>query len=96
MAGLCHPTIVADLHPGDVGTITRIANDQYVFLDDERGGFRWQCFQRIAELLAAFKACSNHMQKHVLKQAQFDDMATDQPVFRQRRPQVGLHRLLSA
>ena len=39
------------LHPGDVGTITRIDKDQYVFLDDERGGFHWRCFQRNCWLL---------------------------------------------
>lgn len=35
------------LHPGDVGTISRIDAGQYIFLDDERGGFHWQCFKRI-------------------------------------------------
>jgi len=32
------------LKPGDAGTITRIENDDYLFLDDERGGFHWECF----------------------------------------------------
>ena len=35
------------LHPEDVGVITRIANAQYVYLDDDRGGFHWSQFQRV-------------------------------------------------
>jgi hypothetical protein len=33
------------LKPGDSGTVTRIAQGKYLYLDDERGGFHWQCFQ---------------------------------------------------
>ncbi len=32
------------LKPGDTGTVTRIEGGQYLFLDDERGGFHWECF----------------------------------------------------
>jgi ATP-dependent exoDNAse (exonuclease V) alpha subunit len=32
------------LKPGDIGTVTRIAEGQYLYLDDSRGGFHWQCF----------------------------------------------------
>jgi len=32
------------LKPGDIGIVTRIDKNQYVFLDDERGGFHWECF----------------------------------------------------
>jgi len=32
------------LKPGDEGIITRIQDGQYLFLDDERGGFHWECF----------------------------------------------------
>jgi hypothetical protein len=32
------------LSPGDEGVITRIEKGQYVFLDDDRGGFHWRCF----------------------------------------------------
>jgi hypothetical protein len=32
------------LKPGDSGLITRIEKDSYIFLDDERGGFHWECF----------------------------------------------------
>jgi hypothetical protein len=34
------------LKPGDVGTVTRIDKGQYLYLDDERGGFHWECFKR--------------------------------------------------
>jgi hypothetical protein len=33
------------LQPGDTGTITRIENEGLI-LDDERGGFHWECFER--------------------------------------------------
>ena len=33
------------LHPGDVGTVSRIENGRYLYLDDERGGFHWECFK---------------------------------------------------
>jgi hypothetical protein len=26
------------------GVVTRIESGMYLFLDDERGGFHWQCF----------------------------------------------------
>jgi len=35
------------LHPGDTGVVTRISEDEYLYLDDERGGFHWECFTRI-------------------------------------------------
>ena len=35
----------ARLQPRDVGTVTRIENGLYLFLDDERGGFHWECFE---------------------------------------------------
>ena len=34
------------LKPGDIGTVTRISNGQYLYLDDERGGLHWECFQK--------------------------------------------------
>jgi len=34
------------LKPGDVGIISRIEREDYVFLDDGRGGFHWECFKR--------------------------------------------------
>ena len=34
------------LHPGDTGVITRIDKDIYLYLDDDRGGFHWECFKR--------------------------------------------------
>jgi hypothetical protein len=33
------------LKPGDLGVVTRIEKGQYLFLDDDRGGFHWQCFK---------------------------------------------------
>jgi len=33
------------LQPGDHGVVTRISQDQYLYLDDGRGGFHWQCFK---------------------------------------------------
>ena len=35
------------LHPGDVGTIMRIEREGLLYLDDERGGFHWECFERV-------------------------------------------------
>jgi hypothetical protein len=35
------------LHPGDTGLVTRISKEGYVWLDDERGGFHWQCFSPV-------------------------------------------------
>jgi hypothetical protein len=34
------------LQPGDTGTVTRIDKDMYLYLDDDRGGFHWECFQK--------------------------------------------------
>jgi hypothetical protein len=31
------------LKPGDKGIITRIEKGRYLYLDDGRGGFHWQC-----------------------------------------------------
>jgi ATP-dependent exoDNAse (exonuclease V) alpha subunit len=36
------------LKPGDIGTVTWIVKEEYVYLDDGRGGFHWECF-RLAE-----------------------------------------------
>ena len=33
------------LKPGDAGEVTRIANDEYVYPDDDRGGFHGECFK---------------------------------------------------
>ena len=35
------------LKPGDEGLVTRVEHSSYLFLDDERGGFHWECFQRV-------------------------------------------------
>jgi hypothetical protein len=35
------------LHPGDIGTVTRIEGDTYLYLDNGRGGFHWECFERL-------------------------------------------------
>ncbi len=34
------------LKPGDVGVVTRIDQGVYLYLDDERGGFHWECFKK--------------------------------------------------
>lgn len=34
------------LKPGDVGTVTRIEKENYLYLDKDRGGFHWQCFKK--------------------------------------------------
>ena len=34
------------LRPGDTGVVTRIERDEYLYLDDNRGGFHWECFKR--------------------------------------------------
>jgi hypothetical protein len=34
------------LKPGDAGVVTRIENEDYLYLDDGRGGFHWECFKR--------------------------------------------------
>ena len=33
------------LKPGDVGIITRIERENYIYLEDEKGGFHWECFK---------------------------------------------------
>ena len=33
------------LHPGDSGVVTRIERGMYLYLDDGRGGFHWECFK---------------------------------------------------
>jgi ATP-dependent exoDNAse (exonuclease V) alpha subunit len=33
------------LKPGDTGVVTRIYKDVYLYIDDERGGFHWECFK---------------------------------------------------
>lgn len=35
-----------NLKPGGVGIISRIEREDYVFLEDGRGGFHWECFKR--------------------------------------------------
>jgi hypothetical protein len=37
------------LEPGDTGIITRIQADAYLYLDEDRGGFHWECFKKITE-----------------------------------------------
>jgi hypothetical protein len=32
------------LQPGDTGIVTQVSNEAYLYLDDGRGGFHWQCF----------------------------------------------------
>jgi len=45
--GWSYPTFERErLKPGDVGTVTRIDKGQYLFLDDNRGGFHWECFTK--------------------------------------------------
>ncbi len=34
------------LKPGDVGIITRIEREDFVYLDDGKGGLHWECFKR--------------------------------------------------
>jgi hypothetical protein len=34
------------LHPGDTGIVTRISKENYLYLDDDRGGFHWECFKK--------------------------------------------------
>jgi hypothetical protein len=35
------------LKPGNIGVITRIDKGMYLYLDDERGGFHWECFKKV-------------------------------------------------
>lgn len=32
------------MKPGDTGIVTRISKEMYLYLDDGRGGFHWECF----------------------------------------------------
>jgi hypothetical protein len=34
------------LHLGDTGIVTRIGKENYLYLDDDRGGFHWECFKK--------------------------------------------------
>ena len=34
------------LKPGDIGVVSRIDKDMYLYLDDDRGGFHWECFAK--------------------------------------------------
>ena len=36
------------IKPGDTGVVTRIEKDMYVYLDDDRGGFHWECYKKIS------------------------------------------------
>jgi hypothetical protein len=33
------------LEPGDIGIVARVKDEQYLYLDDDRGGFHWKCFR---------------------------------------------------
>lgn len=33
------------LKSGDTGVVTRVEKGIYLYLDDNRGGFHWQCFK---------------------------------------------------
>jgi hypothetical protein len=33
------------IHPGDEGTVTKIVSDM-ILIDDDRGGFSWECFRK--------------------------------------------------
>jgi hypothetical protein len=47
VVGWSYPTFERlRLKPGDVGIITRIEEGAYIYLDDGRGGFHWECFKR--------------------------------------------------
>lgn len=37
----------ARLNPGDTGFVTRIGQGEYLYLDDELGGFHWECFKKL-------------------------------------------------
>ena len=34
------------LKPGDIGIVMRIEKGMYLYLDDDRGGFHWECFKK--------------------------------------------------
>jgi len=33
------------MQPGGAGTVARIEDEEYLFLDGDRGGFHWECFK---------------------------------------------------
>ena len=35
------------IHPGDIGVVTQITEGAYLYLDDGRGGFHWECFKKV-------------------------------------------------
>ena len=37
----------ARIHPGDIGTVTRIDDGKYIYVDDGRGGYHWETFKLI-------------------------------------------------
>lgn len=37
------------LKPGEEGVITRIESNMYLYFDDDRGGFHWECFSPAIE-----------------------------------------------
>ena len=37
----------ARIQPGDEGVVTRISEGEYLYLDDGRGGFHWECFKLV-------------------------------------------------
>jgi ATP-dependent exoDNAse (exonuclease V) alpha subunit len=43
----CHSFERLKLKPGDIGFITRIEGEVYIFLDDDRGGLHWECFKGV-------------------------------------------------
>lgn len=42
----CHSFERIRLKTGDLGIVTRIEGEVYLFLDDDRGGLHWECFKR--------------------------------------------------
>jgi len=34
------------LKPGDTGIVTCIDGEMYLYIDDNRGGFHWECFKK--------------------------------------------------
>jgi ATP-dependent exoDNAse (exonuclease V) alpha subunit len=37
------------IYPGDAGTISKISDDSYLYIEDDRGGFHWECWQPWSE-----------------------------------------------
>ena len=35
------------LQPGDQGVVTRIEADDFVYIEDGKGGLHWQCIQKV-------------------------------------------------